>query len=194
MEISAFVALVVPFIIIVYLAVLLFLQAPRTVVLASLLGGLVTGLLNALFDLTAYYAHWWHYTLDGGIPLQLCLSDPCKHYTLGTLNAVILHLPLPFYITPILIYGSTVYLLIWRFWGSHRSHWLALLLLVGVPIFGALRDIYGSALTHTSYVTWDSIVAWPFDVLMWVVMFYSGFFVFRRLSASLPSFRTQNPA
>jgi hypothetical protein len=194
MEISAFVALVVPFIIIAYLAVLLFLQAPRTVVLASLLGGLVMGLLNLLFDLIAYYAHWWHYTLDGRIPLQVCLDDFCTRHTLGTVNAVILHLPLPFYITPILIYGSVVYLLIWRFSGSHRSHWFALLLLVGVPIFGILRDIYGSVLTHTSYVTWESIVAWPFDVLMWVVMFYSGFFVFRRLSASLPSFHTQSPA
>src|SRR2546430_5215835 len=106
MEIEAFATLVIPFIIVVYLGVLLFIRPPRTVLLASLLGGLTMGVLNALFDLLAYYAHWWHYTLNG----------------------LILHLPLPFYITPILTYGSIVYLLIWRFWHG-RGHWVALLLL-----------------------------------------------------------------
>lgn len=179
MEITAFVTLVIPFILVVYLAALLFVRAPRTVVLASLLGGLVMGGINALFDLVAYYAHWWHYTLDGRVPLQFCSDGPCTRYTL---NAVILHLPIPFYITPILIYGSIVYLLIWRFWGS-RTHWFALLLLIGIPLFGIVRDIYGSTLTHASYVTWDGVGAWPFEILMWIVMFYAGFFVFRRLAS-----------
>src|SRR5712692_11816371 len=94
MEIEAFATLVIPFIIVVYLAVLLFIRPPRVVLLASLLGGLTMGVLNALFDVMAYYAHWWHYTLNG----------------------LILHLPLPFYISPILIYGSIVYLLVWPLW------------------------------------------------------------------------------
>ncbi|HEY6405859.1 MAG TPA: hypothetical protein VIY29_00170, partial [Ktedonobacteraceae bacterium] len=103
MEIQAFATLVIPFIIVVYLAALLFIRPTRTALLASLLGGLTMGVINILFDLLAYYAHWWHYTLNG----------------------LILHLPLPFYITPILIYGSIVYLLIWRFWQG-RGHWFAL--------------------------------------------------------------------
>ena len=53
MEIEAFATLVIPFIIVVYLAVLLFIRPPRVVLLASLLGGLTMGVLNALFDLLA---------------------------------------------------------------------------------------------------------------------------------------------
>src|SRR5437868_3026633 len=78
MEIRAFAALVIPYIIVFYLAVLLFMHPPKAVLFASLLGGLLAGLINALVDLAAYYAHWWHYTL----------------------NELILHVPLPFYITP----------------------------------------------------------------------------------------------
>jgi hypothetical protein len=158
MEIWTFIAFVIPYIIVAYLAVLLFLHPPRAVVLASLLGGLLMGLINALVDLVAYYAHWWHYTLNG----------------------LFLHVPLPFYITPVLVYGSFAYLLIWRFWTS-RHYWLALLLLIGIPIFGIARDVLG-AITHTAYITWDSILAAPIDVVMWAAMFYAGFLVFKRLA------------
>src|SRR2546421_6990807 len=159
MEILAFATLVIPFIIVVYLAVLLFIRPPRPILLASLLGGLIQGLLNALFDLLAYYAHWWHYTLNG----------------------LLLHLPLPFYITPILVYGSIVYLLIWRFWHG-RGHKAAVLLLIIIPIFKAASDIVGSLVTHTSYTQFDSVLAGPVDVVMWLVMFYVGFWVFARLA------------
>ena len=159
MEIRAFAALVLPFIILVYLAVLFFMRPPRPVLLASLVGGLVQGAINILFDLLAYYASWWHYTLNG----------------------LILHLPLPFYVTPILIYGSIVYLLIWRFWHG-RAHWFALLLLIGVPLFRATTDIVGAVVTHESYTQFDSFWAGPMDVVMWLVMFYAGFLVFKRLA------------
>src|SRR5205085_6915786 len=142
-----------------YLAVLLFIRPPRVVLLASLLGGLTMGVINMLIDLIAYFAHWWHYTLNG----------------------LILHLPLPFYITPILIYGSIVYLLIWRFWHG-RGHWFALLLLCGIPLFRATIDIIGSIVTQSNYTIFDSILAGPLDVLMWLVMFYGGFFVFIRIA------------
>jgi len=65
MEIQAFATLVIPFIIVVYLAALLFIHPTRASLLASLLGGLTMGVINILFDLIAYYAHWWHYTLNG---------------------------------------------------------------------------------------------------------------------------------
>ena len=170
MEIEAFATLVIPFIIVVYLAVLLFIRPPRVVLLASLLGGLTMGVLNALFDLLAYYAHWWHYTLNG----------------------LILHLPLPFYITPILTYGSIVYLLIWRFWHG-RGHWVALLLLIFVPIFRATTDIVGSTVTYTGYTHFDSPLAAPLDVVMWLLMFYMGFLVFSRLAPIQTRLRQQNP-
>ena len=170
MEIEAFATLVIPFIIVVYLAVLLFIRPPRVVLLASLLGGLTMGVLNALFDLLAYYAHWWHYTLNG----------------------LILHLPLPFYITPILTYGSIVYLLIWRFWHG-RGHWVALLLLIFVPIFRATTDIVGSTVTYTGYTQFDSPFAAPLDVVMWLLMFYTGFLVFSRLAPLQTKLRKQNP-
>jgi len=158
MEIQAFATLVIPFILLVYGAVLLFARPPRMVVLASLLGGLTLGVINMLFDLLAYYAHWWHYTLNG----------------------LILHLPLPFYISPILIYGSIVYLLVWRLW-SGRGHWIAVLLLVFVPLFRATTDIVGTMVTQSSYTQFDNLLAAPLDVVMWLLMFYAGFLVFTRL-------------
>src|SRR5215831_14448447 len=103
MDMQLYILHVVPFIVLVYLAFLLFLRPPGRVILASLLGGLPMAIINALIDLIAYYASLWHYILTG----------------------LILQLPLPFYITPFLIYGGLTYLLIWRFWGN-RWHWLAL--------------------------------------------------------------------
>ena len=169
MEILEFAYFALPYIILVYLAVLLFMRPPRAVLLASLLAGLLMGLINALVDLAAYYAHWWHYTLNG----------------------LILHVPLPFYITPVLVYGSIAYLLIWRFW-TGRGHWFALLLLIGIPIFGIARDVLG-AITATAYITWDSTLATPIDVVMWAAMFYSGFLVFRRLAPPREVMSTVKP-
>ena len=168
MEIRAFAALVIPYIIVFYLAVLLFMHPPRAVLFASLLGGLLAGLINALVDLAAYYAHWWHYTL----------------------NELILHVPLPFYITPVLIYGSVAYLLIWRFW-TGRGHWFALLLLIGTPIFCIVRDVLG-ATTNTSYITWDSILAGPIDAVMWVGVFYAGFLAFKWFAPPRQAVSTAN--
>src|SRR5712691_1277030 len=160
MEIEAFATLVIPFILLVYGGVLLFVRPPWVVVLASLLGGLTLGVINMLFDLLAYYAHWWHYTLNG----------------------LILHLPLPFYISPILIYGSIAYLLVWRLWPG-RGHWIAVLLLVFVPLFRATTDIVGTMVTQSSYTQFESLLAAPLDVVMWLLMFYAGFLVFTRLSS-----------
>lgn len=159
MDMQLYALHVVPFILLAYLAFLLFLRPPGSVLLASLLGGLIAGIVNALVDLLAYYASWWHYTATG----------------------LILYLPLPFYLTPILVYGAIVYLLIWRFWNG-RFRWLALLLLIAVPLFAALRDFYGTAIAQSTYLTWDSSLAWLLDLVMWLVMFYAGFLVFRWLA------------
>jgi hypothetical protein len=158
MEMQLYSLHVVPFIVIVYLAFLLFMRPPAEVILASLLGGLTMGVINALFDLMSYYASIWHYTASG----------------------LILQLPLPLYVTPILIFGGLVYLLIWRFWHT-RGHWFAIVLLVGVPLFGFVRDFF-TATTRSSYVVWDSAFAWAVNLVMWLVMFYAGYFVFRRLA------------
>lgn len=159
MQMQLYILHAVPFIIIAYFASLLFIRPPKAVLLASLLGGLTLGIVNALGDLLAYYTQVWHYTIDG----------------------LTFHVPLPFYITPILVYGGIVYLLIWRFWHG-RLHWLALLLLIGVPLFGFARDFLGSGIEHSTYLMWDSSLAGPLDVLLWVLMFYAGFLVFRRLA------------
>ena len=167
MEMQLYVLHVVPFIVIVYFAFLLFMRPPGEVILASLVGGLTMGVINALFDLMAYYASIWHYTASG----------------------LILQLPLPLYLTPILIFGGLVYLLIWRLWHT-RGHWFAILLLVGVPLFGFARD-YFAATTHASYVVWDSGFAWTLDLIMWLVMFYAGYAVFRLLAHERKN-KTQN--
>ena len=161
MEIEAFATLAGPFIVVIYLAVvMLYLRPPRTLLIASLLGGLTMAVINMLFELLAYYAHWWHYTLNG----------------------LVLHLPIPFYITPLLIYGSLGYLFIQRFWQG-RGHWFALLLLIGIPLLRAIADITGTY-TQSTYTTFDSIAAVPMDIVMWVVAFYAGYWVFKRLAVS----------
>lgn len=161
MEIEAFATLVVPFIVIIYLAVvILFLRPSRPLLIASLLGGLTMAVIAMLFDLLAYYAHWWHYTLNG----------------------LLLHLPIPFYITPFLIYGSLGYLFIERFWQG-RGHWFALLLLIGIPLLRAAADIEGT-FTQSTYTTFDSVLASPVDVVMWLLAFYGGYLVFKRFSTS----------
>jgi hypothetical protein len=49
-------------------------------------------------------------------------------------------------------------------------------------LFGIARDFYGAALAHSAYLTWDSVLAGPFDVILWLLMFYGGFLLFRRLA------------
>lgn len=161
MEMQLYAIHVVPFVVFVYLAFLLFMQPPKEVIIATVTGGLVLGIINALVDLLAYYTSLWHYTASG----------------------LLLHLPLPLYLTPIVIYGGIGYLLIWRFWNT-RAHWFAWLLLIGIPLFGFARDLLDATVAHSSYITWDSPLASPLDFVLWLVMFYAGFFVFRRL---LPS-------
>jgi hypothetical protein len=157
--ILSFLWFAVPFIVLVYGGFLLFAHPPKEVLGVSLLGGLVVGIVNLLGDLLAYYAHWWHYNLSN----------------------LTLHVPLPFYITPVLIYGSVAYLLIWRF-GQGRGRWFSLLLLIGVPFFTSLKDIYG-ALTQTSYATWQNVPASIIlTIVMWCVAFYGGYVLFRRLA------------
>ena len=161
MELQLYAIHVVPFVVFIYLAFLLFMHPPKEVIIATVTGGLVLGIINALVDLLAYYTSLWHYTASG----------------------LLLHLPLPLYLTPILIYGGIGYLLIWRFWNT-RTRWFAWLLLIGIPLFGFARDLLDATVTHSSYITWDSSLAGPLDFVLWVAMFYAGFFVFRRL---LPS-------
>jgi len=157
-EIGSFLAFDVPFIILVFFGFVMFIHPPKAVLGVSLLGGLMVGIINFIFDLLAYYAHWWNY---------------------DSLSNLILHLPLPFYITPVLVCGSLVYLLIWRFWQG-RGHWFAMLLLIGVPIFCIVRDAVG-ALSHTSYTTWQNVpLAALFTIIMWPLAFYAGYFLFKR--------------
>src|SRR2546429_5273857 len=104
--VGAFLFLNLPLLLVIYLGFLLFIRPPKKVLFASLLGGVIMGLANLLVDIAAYYAHWWHYTL----------------------KELDLHVPLPFYISPALVFGSLTYLLIWRF-GRGRSRWFTLLLL-----------------------------------------------------------------
>lgn len=160
-QVGAFLTLVVPVLILFYMAFLLFIRPPKPVFLASLLGGVVTGLVNLLVDLAAYYAHWWHYIL----------------------SEVILHLPLPFYLSPMLIFGSLAYLLIWRFWYG-RTRWFSYLLLAGVPLFCIVRDIIGDS-AGSSYVALDNAAIAPFIIAgMWLVAFFAGFLLFWRLASS----------
>ncbi len=160
MEIRSFLTLDLAFIVVVYFAFLLFIHPPRSVVFSSLLGGLVLGLINILVDIVAHFTNIWQYTISG----------------------LTFFVPLPFYISPILFYGSVVYLLIWRFWRG-RNHWFSMLLLFGIPVFGIVRDLWGGLLVISPYnPKWSSPLSILLDIAMWVVMFYTGFFIFKRLA------------
>jgi uncharacterized membrane protein len=147
-----------PFVIIVYAIFVLFIRPPKAVLLGALAGGLVMALINALIDLLAYYASWWHYIASG----------------------LIWRLPLPFYLTPMLIYGAVVYMLIWRFsQGTQQSRrWLAWILLIGVPLIGFGRDLL-TVVTNSGYLVWDNALAGPIDFVLWVGMFFTGYAVFK---------------
>ena len=178
MEALIFLTLVVPFLLLIYGAFILFIRAPKAVLIRSLLGGLIMGVLNILVDVVAYFAHWWHYEL-----VQSGLSNPApwqaslaRAFT-ESLSAI--HVPLPFYLTPILITGSLVFLLIWRFWFG-KGRWFSILLLVGTPIFCILRDISGG-LEKNSYQVWENIpLAIVATVVFWLVAFYVSFWFFWR--------------
>ncbi len=167
MDIQLYAIHVVPVILIVYFAVVLFMHPPKEVILASLAGGLVMAILNALGDLLAYYVSWWHYSASG----------------------LVLHLPLPFYLTQLFIFGGLPYVLIWRFTdgreaaGQSPNHRLALALLIGVPLLGYARDILDAVVLNSSYLVWDSALAYVFDLTLWAAMFFAGYFVFRRVLA-----------
>ncbi|GAC1377852.1 MAG: hypothetical protein NVSMB44_47250 [Ktedonobacteraceae bacterium] len=184
MEALEFLALVVPFLILVYFAFLLFIRPPRKVFWISLLAGLIVGVVNFIGDKVAYQMHWWHYQFSpvalqrGAAPLQVLVAD------LFTQSMASLHVPLAFYLSTILIFGSLAFLLIWRFWDS-RSRWLALLLLIGTPIFCIVRDILGG-LQKTSYQVWENTsAATILTVAMWLVGFYLGFWLFWRMIAGI---------
>ena len=127
--------------------------------LGALLGGLVMAIINALVDLLAYYASWWRYIASG----------------------LVAHLPLPFYLTPMLIYGAVVYMLIWRFSQGARqgnTRWLVWILLIGVPLIGFGRDLF-SVITQSSFLVWNNAAAGVIDFVLWVVMFFAGYAVFK---------------
>ncbi len=167
MDIQLYAIHVVPVILIVYFAVVLFMHPPKEVMLASLAGGLVMAILNALGDLLAYYASWWHYSASG----------------------LALHLPLPFYLTQLFIFGGLAFVLIWRFSegreqaGLVPNHRLSLALIIGVPLLGYTRDILDAVVLNSSYLVWDSVLAYAIDLVLWVAMFYAGYFVFRKVLA-----------
>lgn len=163
-QVVAFITLVIPVLLVFYMACLLFIRPSTPVLLASLLGGIVAGLVNLLVDLLAYYAHWWHYTP----------------------NEVILHVPLPYYISTVLTFGSLAYLLIWRFWYG-RARWFSYLLLAGVPIFCIVRDIIGHS-SPGSDVTLENAAIAPFIITgMWLIAFFGGFLLFWRMVSSYRS-------
>ena len=158
MDMRAYAVFVIPIIIIVYGTFVLFMHPPVKVIGASLLGGLVMALLNVAGDLIAIHTSQWSYNATG----------------------LVGQLPLPLYTTSFLITGGLAYLLIWRFWRS-AYHWLALLLLIGVPTLGYLRDLW-QARVPASMLAWSGQLAWACDLLLWLVMFFAGFFVFRALA------------
>lgn len=157
MDMEVYAIQVVPIVIITYGVFVLFMHPPLRVVGATLAGGLVMALMNLFGDLIAIHASLWYYKASG-------LID---------------QLPLPLYTTSIFILGGLAYLLIWRFRQSSHA-WLALVLLVVVPLLGFLRDLWQvDFLESTSFLHWQSSLAWTADLVLWIIMFFAGYAVFQ---------------
>jgi hypothetical protein len=179
MEALIFSLYVIPFLLAFYFAFLFFLiRPPKAVWIASLFGGLITAVINVLIDILAYSNNWWHYSLvQTGLDKPNAFQASLANGFLGVLNT--LHIPLPFYLTPFLIYGSLGYLLIWRFW-SGKSRWFAWVLLAGIPLFCILKDVSGG-LGNTSYQIWtNDPMGILMTVVMWLLAFFLGFLLFWR--------------
>lgn len=176
-----YITLTAPYLIVFYFAVLLFIRPTKSAWLYSLLGGLIMGAINLLGDLIAYFAHWWYYTFkpisfQGGMPAYL---SPFVHALDWTQTHW--HLSLPFYMTPILIFGSLAFLFVWRFWQG-RLRWISYVFLIGSPLFCIVRDITGGV-ENTSFQIWQNTPAATIaTIVMWIVAFAAGFFVFWRLA------------
>ena len=168
MDMRDYAILVIPIMLIFYGTFVLFMHPPIKVIRASLVGGLVMALLNVAGDLIAIHASQWYYNASG----------------------LIGQLPLPLYTTSLFITGGLAYLLIWRFWRS-AYHWLALLLLIGVPVLGYLRD-FGQARLPVSMLVWNGSLAWAGDLLLWPLMFFAGYLVFRVLAPARQKLAQQN--
>jgi hypothetical protein len=158
MDMRDYALFVIPVVLIFYGTCVLFMHLPVQVIRASLLGGLAMALLNIAGDAIAIHTSQWSYHASG----------------------LIEQLPLPLYTTSFFITGGLVYILIWRFWHG-AYHWLALLLLVGVPVLGYMRDLWQSGLI-SSILVWSGPLAWAGDLLLWPVMFFSGYLIFRALA------------
>jgi hypothetical protein len=164
MDMQLYVLHVVPVVILFYGMFVLFMHPPLRVITATLAGGLVMALLNLGGDLAAIHTSLWYYSASG----------------------LVAQLPLPFYTTPLFISGGQAYLLIWRLWRS-SYHWLALLFLAGVPLLGFLSNLWqGSLATGNSFLIWKSPLAWTADLVLWVVMFFAGYLVFRAIAPARP--------
>jgi hypothetical protein len=160
MDMQLYTLHVVPTVLIIFGVFVLFMHPPVKVISATLLGGLVMAILNMVADKIAIMLGIWHYSASG----------------------LFAQLPLPLYTTSLFITGGLAYLLIWRNWRG-RTHWLALLLLGGVPLLGFLRDFWqAGAGESNSYLVWQSPLAWVGDLILWAVMFLAGYLVFQRMA------------
>ena len=185
MEALVFLTLVVPFLLLFYLACMLFVRPTRTVFWYSLLAGLIVGVVNLLVDIIAYYAHWWYYDLIKVTVPAHAAPVQAFVYTIYGQSLAFLHVPLPFYFSPIFIYGSLAYLMIWRCWNG-RARWFSYLVLFGMPLFCIIRDITGG-LARTSYQMWENIpLSIIVTILFWPLAFYAGFYLFWRKAEKTP--------
>lgn len=158
MDMRDYALFVIPVVLLFYGTCVLFLHPPMNVVRASLLAGSAMALLNIAGDEIAIHTSEWSYHASG----------------------LIGQLPLPLYTTSLFISGGLAYLFIWRFWRG-AYHWLAILLLVGVPVLGYMRDLWQSHLV-ASILVWNGQLAWAGDLLLWLVMFFCGYALFRSLT------------
>lgn len=160
MDMQLYALHVVPVVIVVYGVIVLFMHPPVRIIWATLAGGLVMALLNIAGDLAAIHASLWYYNASG----------------------LVGQLPLPLYTTQLFILGGLAYLLIWRFWRGNY-HWLALLLLYGMPVLGVLKDFWqGQLATANSFLIWKSPLAWVADLVLWIIMFFGGYLVFNTIA------------
>jgi hypothetical protein len=118
--------------------------------------GWVAGAVAAGADTVARVLRLWHYAVPG----------------------LIAGLPVDLYVSGALVYGSSLLLLYW--WLRGRGRRYAMLVPLGMPLYGLARDAALTALTGSALLVWDVPYWWIPDALSWAALGWITVLVFER--------------
>jgi hypothetical protein len=137
-------------------------RPPRIIWIRSLQVGWIAGIVNLLADATAQNLHLWHYVMP----------------------ALFLGLPMDLYVSVALVYGSSISLIYW--WIATKYPRYKWWFVIALPFYGLGRDYFGTMLTGSTFLIWDSPLWWAADFTAWGAGLWCTLAVFHRVSLARP--------